>query len=114
MNVATVFGDVLDIAMASEDKCPCVTLSHVTENECYSETVTEMIALLEGVVTNSRPEDVSRNVAHVLTVIIATGYALGAGDAYDITLQSEVCVPENLSTLDFVEGRPGDRGTRNE
>lgn len=113
MNVATVFGDVLDLVIES-DACPCVTLSHVTDNEAYPECMDEAMAILHGIVQHSSPDDLSRNVGHFLTVLVALGYALGAGDAYDITLQSEVCVPDSLASLDFIGEGLGDKGTPQE
>lgn len=88
---------------AIDGKCACVALSHVADQENFVDTINEVMAIADGVLRYSAPDLLEGNVGHLLTAVVALGYAMGSADAYDITLSSDLSIPDDLSNVDFVE-----------
>lgn len=110
-NVMALWRDVLDMGREGAEcgACACRVFDYVSQNDEFLAASNEMLDTLGLILKLSNPGDVDGNVGHFLTAVMAVGYALGAGNAYDITLMSELSVPDDLASLDIIETRPGDR-----
>lgn len=113
MDARKVFADVVDLCNES-DACPHETLEHITRHDGVTDVESAALAMAEGLVARGTalmvPEgQILAALAHVVTMVLATGYAIGASDAYDIVLSSDVDVPDTLAALDLIGPAFGDR-----
>lgn len=98
--------DILSLCNdAPMTECPHVTLSHVTDIPGYREAEEVMLRDLISAAqyAASNPDAAVEHAAHVLAVMVALGYAIGAGHAYESVLVAEVIVPDSLAGQDFLE-----------
>lgn len=97
--------DILSLCNeAPAEECPHFTLSHVTNVEGYREAEETMLADLGYALQAApTPEILAEHVAHVLAVMVALGYAIGSGHAYESVLAAEIVVPDSLAGQDFLE-----------
>lgn len=104
-DVSALLSDVMELVGegAEQGECTCSVFEHVTRQPNFRESTDHLIQILHGIVDYSTPAALENNVAHFLTAVIALGYALGASDAYDVTLTSDVQVPDTLEALETLE-----------
>ena len=96
------------IAAANEEGrsggCPC-TAFPIMALPGSGDVVTQLLAELGTAVEfllSGQPDAAEHHAGHVLVLALATGYAIGAGAAYDVVLSSEVVVPDTLASLDIL------------
>lgn len=112
VDVHVVLNDIMELVAegAERGNCTCSVFHHVTDNPHYRESMEHLLDTLDGILRFSAdPEATVSNVAHFLTAVIALGYSLGASDAYDVTLLSDICMPDSLSEADFLAPEIGER-----
>lgn len=102
MDALKVLEDVVTLCQeAPAEVCPHLTLEHVTRHENEAEAEIGLLQMAGEVLTLAQMtgQDPTPALAHIVLFAIATGYALGASDAYDVTISSEVIVPDTLAEI---------------
>lgn len=116
MDTTQLLSDVLDIVNGASDRGECahIALSHLTELDGYTESESYIVMMLESILDHLAAGQVGPELAqhaahHTVAVAIALGYSIGAAATVD-TFQSveSVTVPDDLSSLDFIEPVRGD------
>lgn len=102
MDALQVLQDIVSLCeQAPMDQCPHVVLEHVTRHENEAEAEYALLTLAGETlqVAQMTGQDPTPALAHIVVFALATGYALGASDAYDVTISAEVIVPDTLADI---------------
>lgn len=104
-DVRVVLDDILSLARegAEQGLCTCAVFRHVAHNEGFHDAVDTLITHMDAIARLARPDEFEAAIGHYLTAVIALGYSLGAADAYETTLRTDITVPDSLAALDYIE-----------
>lgn len=102
-DIMELHGDVVN-----EGGCACRAFPHVSSQEGFNEATNVLLNTLAGLLTLAElsgmsQEEITSSVGHFLTLVMAVGYSLGASDAYDVTILSDILIPDDLTEFDVLE-----------
>jgi hypothetical protein len=107
MDAMEIYRDIVSLC-ADMETCPHAVLPHVVDVPGM-EALVEHLMLIGADAVNAfiaGQDDgttLGNTMVHALILAAGVGYAVGAADAYDVTLASEVIVPDSLAAMDWLE-----------
>ena len=107
MDAMEIYGDIVSLC-ADMETCPHAVLQHVTDVPGM-EALAEHLLLIGADAVNAfiagqdDGTQLGNTMVHALILMAGVGYAVGAEHAYDVTLTSDITVPDTLAAMDWLE-----------